>query len=79
MIDIEDEVQIVPLAALARQSSDYVKIHPDMFPHYDVLRAKIHFLHIMALLKCEGHPFFEGHPDVFEEVKTFCDDLFTSK
>lgn len=54
----------------ASGSNIYYTLH-DSSPHYDRLRKKKPAFPVTAFLRCKDHPFFEGLPNIFEDINLF--------
>lgn len=46
-------------------------------PHYNKLTIKRRRIFLMSPLKCKNNPFFEGLPNVSDDIKFFSDELFS--
>lgn len=71
----EDEVQIIPLPVSTQQVPSFIKNLQNSTPNYDKFGPKRHHSSIGTPLKCNKHPFLKDLSDIFEEIRTFDDNI----
>lgn len=64
VLGTEDEVEMILPSVPSHQSPLFVKALQDSSPYYDKLRKKRPLFPVTTSLKCETHPFFEGHSNI---------------
>lgn len=73
---VEDKIQIIPRSILTQRAPAFIKKLQDSKASLQQAWNKSHCSSLMTPLKWDKHPFFEYLSDIYEERKSFYNNLF---